>query len=246
MRKLIFPLSVGLLCTSFTINPAVQTDNSNSITVAVSPTTNADSFFGVADDAMVLYNNISLDEYGLSEEAFGYAWKGYQRLLDKKIIRHANYLTICDFSQSSKQKRLYIIDVQNNKLVTNTYVAHGKNSGDEFATKFSNTPESLQSSLGFYVTSNTYIGEHGLSLRINGVDPGYNDKAFERSIVIHGAAYVDAGRAKAGIFMGRSWGCPAVPKQESTNIITTIKNGTCLFIYHPSRNYLLSSKILNG
>lgn len=237
---------MGLLCTSFTINPAVQTDNSNSITVAVSPTTNADSFFGVADDAMVLYNNISLDEYGLSEEAFGYAWKGYQRLLDKKLISRANYLTICDFSQSSKQKRLYIIDVQNNKLVTNTYVAHGKNSGDEFATKFSNTPESLQSSLGFYVTSNTYIGEHGLSLRINGVDPGYNDKAFERSIVIHGAAYVDAGRAKAGIFMGRSWGCPAVPKQESTNIITTIKNGTCLFIYHPSRNYLLSSKILNG
>lgn len=246
MRKLIIPLSVGLLCTSFTINPAVQTDNSSSSTVAVSPTTNADSFFGVADDAMVLYNTINLNEYGLSEEAFGYAWKGYQRLLDKKIISRANYLTICDFSQSSKQKRLYIIDVQNNKLVTNTYVAHGKNSGGEFATRFSNTPESLQTSLGFYITSNTYIGEHGLSLRINGVDPGYNDKAFERSIVIHGAAYVDAARVKAGIFMGRSFGCPAVPKEESKNIITTIKNGTCLFIYHPSRNYLLRSKILNG
>ena len=237
---------MGLLCTSFTINPSVQTANSNVITVAAFSPTNADSFFGVADDAMVLYNNINLQNYGLSEEAFGYAWKGYQRLLDKKILSRANYLTICDFSQSSKQKRLYIIDVQNNKLVTNTYVAHGKNSGGEFATKFSNTPESLQSSLGFYVTSNTYNGKHGLSLRINGVDPGYNDNALQRTIVIHGAAYVDAARAKNGIFMGRSYGCPAVPKSESTNIITTIKNGTCLFIYHPGKNYLLGSKILNG
>ena len=162
------------------------------------------------------------------------------------MITRDNYLTICDFSQSSKQKRLYIIDVVNNKLITNTYVAHGRNSGGEYATKFSNKPESLQSSLGFYITSQTYIGEHGLSLRINGVDPGYNDKALMRSIVIHGAAYVDAARAKAGIFMGRSYGCTAVPQKESNKIITTIKNGTCLFIYHPSGNYLLGSKILNG
>jgi len=243
VRKLIIPLSVGLLCTSFTIIPTEQTVNSTTHAVTASPLTFTDSFY--ADAASVLYNDTKLQQYGLSQEAFDYAWKGYQHLLDKKMIRRSNYLTICDFSQSSRQKRLYIIDVENGELVTNTYVAHGKNSGGEYATKFSNTPESLQSSLGFYITSNTYIGAHGLSLRVNGVDPGFNDKALERSIVIHGAAYVDDARAKAGIFMGRSWGCPAVPQKESAKIITTIKNGTCLFIYHPSRNYLLRSKILN-
>jgi hypothetical protein len=237
---------MGLLCTSFTIIPYVQTDNSHISATAVSHSIITDSCFASADAAAELYNTINLQQYGLSKEAFDYAWKGYQRLLERKMISRINYLTICDFSQSSKQKRLYIIDVANNKLIINTYVAHGKNSGSEYATKFSNTPESLQSSLGFYVTADTYMGSHGLSLQIKGVDPGYNDKALERSIVIHGAAYVDEDRARAGIFMGRSWGCPAVPQKESIKIITTIKNGTCLFIFHPSRNYLLGSKILNG
>jgi hypothetical protein len=225
----------------------VQTADSPNLAVAVSPASNTDSCFTITDDAAAsLYNITKLESYGLSNDAFNYAWKGYQQLLEKKQISRAGYLTICDFSQSSGKKRLYIIDVANNKLVTNTYVAHGKNSGGEYATKFSNTPESLQSSLGFYITSNTYIGAHGLSLRVNGVDPGYNDNALARTIVIHGAAYVDDARAKAGVFMGRSFGCPAVPQKESNEIITTIKNGTCLFIYHPSRNYLLHSKILNG
>jgi L,D-transpeptidase catalytic domain len=246
VKKLLLPISLGLLCTSFTIIPSVQTANSPIAAVTVSHPVIPDSCFVDADASALLYNTINLQSVGLSREAFDYAWKGYQKLLERKMISRSNYLTICDFSQSSKQKRLYVIDITNNKLIINTYVAHGKNSGGEYATSFSNKMESLQSSLGFYITSETYIGEHGLSLRIKGVDPGYNDKALERSIVIHGAAYVDAARAKAGIFMGRSWGCPAVPQKESTNIITTIKNGTCLFIYHPSRNYLLGSKILNG
>jgi hypothetical protein len=242
VRKLFIPITLGLLCTSFTVIPTVPA-GSNLIVTPVAAT--ADSSYAVSI-AESVYCTINLEQYGLSQEAFTYAWKGYQQLLHKKKINRTSYLTVCDFSQSSSNKRLYIIDVENNKLITNTYVAHGKNSGGEYATKFSNTPESLQSSLGFYITQQTYTGEHGLSLRINGVDPGYNDKALERSIVIHGAAYVDAARAKAGVFMGRSYGCPAVPQNESAKIITTIKNGTCLFIYHPSKNYLLRSKILNG
>ena len=95
-------------------------------------------------------------------------WKGYQRLVEKKLVAVPRYLTICDFSQSSKSKRLFIIDVINQELIVNTFVAHGKNSGGEYATKFSNNPESLQSSLGFFVTKNTYIGAHGLSLRLAG------------------------------------------------------------------------------
>jgi hypothetical protein len=223
----------------------VQTVKSNHAVVTDFNPVFTDSSLADADAVHELYTTSSLAEYGLSKVAFDYAWKGYQRLLDKKMITRAAYLTICDFSQSSRQKRLYIIDVENSKLLINTYVAHGKNSGAEFATQFSNKSESLQSSLGFYITSGTYIGQHGLSLRINGVDPGYNDHALERSIVIHGAAYVNGARVKSGMYMGRSWGCPAVPEKESANIITTIKNGTCLFLYHPSGNYLLGSKILN-
>jgi L,D-transpeptidase catalytic domain len=244
MKKLIIPLAMGLLCTSFTVIPDATGDNS-AVSKQVSlynyntpATTEEEAFSGI-------YCAASLDLYGLSKDAFQYAWKGYQRLLAQKRISNISYLTICDFSQPSSKKRLYIIDMEKVLLITNTYVAHGKNSGAEYATKFSNTPESLQSSLGFYITDHTYTGEHGLSLRINGVEPGINDKAMERSIVIHGAAYVDGARAKAGVFMGRSFGCPAVPQNESGKIISTIKNGTCLFIYHPSKNYLQRSKILN-
>lgn len=199
-----------------------------------------------ADAATTLYNSIQLEQLGLSKAAFDYAWKGYEYLLNTKKISRSNYLTICDFSQSSLKKRMYIIDIENNRLVTQTYVAHGRNSGGEYANQFSNKPESLQSSLGFYVTASTYIGKHGLSLKIDGMEPGINDKAMERTIVIHGADYVSAGRAAAGGYMGRSWGCPAVPKEEANSIITTIKNGTCLFIYHPEKRYLTGSKILNG
>ena len=237
---------MGLMCTSFTIIPTEQPTVSSPIAITVSQHLITDSTLHIDDEATVLYNAINLSAYGLSAEAFNYAWTGYQELLERNKIRRINYLTICDFSQSSGKKRLYIIDIENQRLVTNTYVAHGKNSGGEFATTFSNKPESLQSSLGFYITSSTYIGKHGLSLRIYGVDPGYNDKALERTIVIHGAAYVDPARAKAGVFMGRSWGCPAVPEKESASIINTIKEGSCLFIYHPGKNYLLGSKILNG
>jgi len=204
------------------------------------------SFSIVPNDASILYSAINLQQYGLSEEAFDYAFKGYHRLLDKKLISRPDYITICDFSQSSKQKRLYVIDINNNKLLINTYVAHGRNSGAEYATAFSNKPSSLQSSLGFYITRGTYTGEHGLALKIDGVDVGFNDKAMQRNIVIHGAEYIDDAWLRHSSYMGRSYGCPAIPQKESAAVINTIKSGTCLFIYHPAKNYLRGSKILNG
>lgn len=194
----------------------------------------------ISPQGSLLYESLCLQEKGLSREAFEFAYKGYERLLEEKLIINPEYLTICDLSQSAKQKRLYLIDVLNKRIVLNTYVAHGRNSGGEYASKFSNKPESLQSSLGFYITKNTYSGEHGLSLKVEGLEPGFNDRAYQRAIVVHGAAYIGGG------FMGRSYGCPAVPQKESNTIINTIKNGTCLFIYHPEKKYLLGSKILNG
>jgi len=197
-------------------------------------------------EVAALYTTLGLEEKGLSEKAFQFAYKGYTRLLQKNIIKEPGYLTICDFSQSSKNKRLYVVDMNNNELIMNTYVAHGCNSGGEFATRFSNKPSSRQSSLGFYVTQETYSGEHGLSLKIIGLEKGFNDRALRRSIVIHGANYIEEDWLRNNNFMGRSYGCPAVPEDERDELINTIKNGTCLFIYYPSRTYLKASKILNG
>jgi hypothetical protein len=128
----------------------------------------------------------------------------------------------------------------------NTFVAHGRNSGKEFATSFSNSLSSLKSSLGFYVTRDTYFGEHGLSLRIDGLERGINDNAEKRAVVVHGADYVGDGYLNGNPFSGRSWGCPAVPSEQSSQIIDMIKDGTVLFIYHPSKQYLSRSRILNG
>ena len=240
MRNLIVPIAIGLLCTSFAI-----THPGKVISRPTHPSVHWLEKDSLANVPSQLYSSLHLQSLGLSKEAFDYAMQGYQNLIDQNKIARQQYLTICDFSQASSQKRLYIINLTDNKIVFNTYVAHGRNSGEVYANSFSNTPESLQSSLGFYATSNTYLGAHGLSLRLNGLESGINDNALERGIVIHGADYVDAARAKNGVFMGRSYGCPAVPQKESAAIINTIKNGTCLFIYHPTNKYLQISKILN-
>lgn len=124
-------------------------------------------------------------------------------------------------------------------------MAHGRNSGLQYATNFSNTPESLQSSLGFFVTKATYTGKHGLSLRLCGQEGDFNCKAEERAIVVHGAEYIGSHRLGSP-YMGRSFGCPAVPQAEAPAVINTIKGGTCLFIYHPNEKYLKGSKLINA
>jgi len=131
-------------------------------------------------------------------------------------------------------------------VLFNSLVAHGKNTGEEFATNFSNTESSLQSSLGFYITENTYEGENGYSLRLEGMDSGFNDAAMQRSIVMHGADYVSEDFAAQHQRIGRSWGCPAVPRALAAPIIDTVKGQSCLFIYYPDQNYLSQSKWLNS
>lgn len=204
-----------------------------------------DSAF-IAETVQIIYDSLKLQKSGLKKEVFAFAYRGYYNLLEKGTINKEGILTICDFSQSSRRKRLYLIDLVNYKLLLNTHVAHGKNSGGEYARKFSNRPQSLQSSLGFYVTKSTYWGEHGLALVIDGLEKGFNDKAEQRRIVVHGSKYVGDNYLRFRNHIGRSFGCPAVPKKVSTKLIQTIKNGSCLFIYHPSKNYLTGSTILNG
>lgn len=197
-------------------------------------------------EADSVYAQLDLAAKGLSKKAFLYGWKGYRILQKKGLLQRSEVLSICDFSQSSRRKRLYIIDVEQKTLLVNTFVAHGRNSGGEFAKSFSNKSQSRQSSLGFYVTRQTYFGEHGLSLRIDGIERGFNDKANARNIVVHGSDYLGGSFLENNPFNGRSYGCPAVPGEESQYIIDAIKNGSCLFIYHPTSKYLKKSQIINA
>jgi len=245
MRKVYLPLSFILLLFSFLLLPVVRADSHIGYSGKfISPETNTAEASTIEFYGGLLYDSLHLEELGMKKDALIYAYKGQQALLKKGKLSNSNILTVCDFSQPSNSKRLYIIDVRNFKVLLNTYVAHGKNSGGLYATRFSNRARSLQSSLGFYVTENTYVGKHGLSLRLSGEDKGFNDKAEARAIVVHGATYI--GEEWLSGKMGRSFGCPAVPKRYAAKVIELIKDGSCFFIYHPQKTYLRTSKILNG
>ena len=198
------------------------------------------------EDNDEIFAVLNLTETGLTKEVFKLAIKGLKKLDTSGKLQNSDIITIIDYSQSCNKKRLYVIDLKNKKLLFNTYVAHGKNTGAEFAKYFSNEPGSLQSSLGFYITENTIIGVHtGLSLLINGVEKGFNSNALNREIIIHSAFYATADFIKKYGILGRSWGCPALPPDLNKPIIETIKGGTCLFIYYPNENYIHQSSLLN-
>jgi len=192
-----------------------------------------------------IYTMVRLAETGLGRDIFDLAIKGLKRLNAIGKLQNPSIVTIADYSQSSNKKRLYVIDLKNRKLLFNTYVAHGRNTGTEFAKSFSNDAGSLKSSLGFFVTSHPVTGSHtGYSLMIDGVEKGINDHAEKREIIIHGADYVTENFIKKNGRLGRSQGCPALPPELNKPIIETIKEGTCLFIYNPDNRYLSGSSLL--
>lgn len=191
-----------------------------------------------------LYSKMQLGEKGLSRPVFYTACKGYEYLLLQNKLAKQGLLTICDYSQCSNKKRLYVLDLNLCKVLYNTYVSHGRNSGDEYATSFSNNNDSHKSCLGFMITAETYNGENGFSMRLDGMENGFNDNVRERAIVMHGSDYVNAQRASTGTMMGRSYGCPAVPLTQVKQIINSIKNGSCFFNYYPDKRYAATSKIL--
>ena len=199
---------------------------------------------GRFDMNKALFANLNLGSLGLSEEAFDYAIKGYEYLRTSGKLNNDSILSIIDFSLPSSQKRLFVIDMTSGKLLYNTFVAHGRNSGKEYATQFSNNPESFKSSLGFYITKGTYSGAHGFSLQLEGEEKGINDNAFSRAIVMHSADYVNKNLIKSQGYIGRSLGCPALPKNTYKPIIEKIKDGSCLFMYSPNNNYVYRSPLL--
>jgi hypothetical protein len=180
-----------------------------------------------------LYTELNLHNKGLSQIAFDQAIDGWLQLKQTNCLQNSSRLAVADFSLSANVKRLFLIDVPGKKLLLQTYVAHGRNTGEEFAQSFSNQPGSFQSSPGFYLTGNTYSGKHGYSLQLTGLQKGINDLAFNRAIVLHGANYVSESFIQNNGRLGRSLGCPAVPEDQATQIIDEIKGGSCLYIYSP-------------
>ena len=197
------------------------------------------------EQAESLFDSLNLIASGLEKEVFLKAYKGYIYLLNSGLVANPNILSIADFSQSSRNKRLYIIDLKQGQLLFNTYVSHGKNSGGEMATSFSNVKDSYKSTLGFLLTSDTYVGCAGYSLRFRGMEPGINDNVRFRDIIVHGSKFVNEQTAKAGQ-VGNSLGCPAVPMSQSRKIIDAIKGGSVYFIYHPDEYYNSASPVLNA
>ncbi|MDH4058087.1 MAG: murein L,D-transpeptidase catalytic domain family protein [Cyclobacteriaceae bacterium] len=188
-----------------------------------------------------LYQSI---DFGQNEspdyEIFSLGWLGYDQLKKSGKVT-VEILTLIDFRKPSTEKRLWVIDLVQKKLVQHSLVAHGQNSGELYAKKFSNKHNSHQSSLGFYITRNTYNGKHGLSLKLQGMEKSINDQAEARAIVMHGADYVSETFIRKVGRLGRSFGCPAIPSEIHQPLIKQVAGGSCLFIYYPDENYLNSS-----
>lgn len=228
MNYKIFSLIAFVLLTSFSNVPNKNLATSFPVE-SVKPTVSR---------VVSVYNELSSNSFtSPSFESFSIALEGFYKLKRNGQVTK-DILTLIDFSMSSNSKRLWVIDLTTNKVLFNSLVAHGKNTGEEFASYFSNKAESFQSSLGFYATAEVYNGKHGMSLKLDGLQKGLNDKARERAVVVHGADYVSESFIKNHKRLGRSQGCPALPVELNEKIINVIKDKSCLFIYHPSKSSL--------
>jgi hypothetical protein len=218
------------------------------ITANPAPTkTSTPTAFSLADSSRLnlIYDNLNLDSMGLSPDAFHKAVEGFLSMVLTGEVHNPGILSIIDFTLPSNQKRLFVLDLFNGRLLFNTLVAHGRNSGRLIANKFSNRYNSYMSSLGFYLTGDPFIGQHGYSLRLDGKEKGWNDNVSRRAIIMHPADYVSEDYIRQQGHLGRSEGCPAIPEKLDRPIIDSIRGGSCLFIYAPNRRYLHRSKLLS-
>jgi hypothetical protein len=201
---------------------------------------------GIEEVSITLYTSIDFGDADKPDfELFYKGLTGYFNLKESKnLASDKEILTLIDFRKSGNEKRLWVIDIKNKRVLFHSLVAHGRNSGEVYPSKFSNVASSYQSSLGFYVTGNTYIGKHGISLKLHGVEQGINHLAEPRAIVMHGADYVSEEYIKKVGRLGRSYGCPAVPMDIHKEIVKELAGGTVLFIYYPDKDYMVKSKLL--
>jgi hypothetical protein len=193
-----------------------------------------------------LYNSLFSKGHQPSRKVFDYAMKGYAYFSSQDLLAKKDLLAFIDYSLSSNVKRLWVIDLRQKSLIYHELVAHGRNTGMEYARKFSNKGNSFQTSLGFFITGEIYNGKHELSVKMNGMERKFNGNAFDRGIVMHGADYVSEQYIRQNQRLGRSLGCPAVSQEVISRLSSTISDGVCLFAYYPNKSYLKYSKVLQS
>ncbi len=197
------------------------------------------------DSVKRLYDHIGLASYDLDYNVFEQGIIGYHSLRNEGKVGKRNLITIIDFTKPSTEKRFYTIDLDEKKLKFHSLVAHGRTTGENLAKTFSNKPHSNASSLGFYVTGESYVGSKGYSLRLDGQEKQYNGNLRSRAVVIHSADYVSEDWIRRNGRIGRSQGCPALPVEINKSVINTIKNKTVIFAYYNEATYLKSSVYLD-
>lgn len=235
IQRIFIPFLFFMLCCDLVLSPVLYAKNR----VALSDS--RVKFWTYLDQ---VYDNCDLTGR-LDRDVFDYAMIGYFNLRQKNYLNNPKILSIADYSQPSTAKRFFVLDLNREQLLFNSLVAHGKNTGKTYARWFSNRPDSKQSSLGFVVTEDTYYGKHGLSLRLKGTEERYNSNCLQRYIVVHGADYATEDFVQEYGRLGRSWGCPALPRDVSCQVIDRIQDGTCFFSFYNDEEYLASSEFLD-
>lgn len=235
----LFTLTVCVMSLSFASVRSDSTSNKSTAAIAKPTETEESSAKSLFNNYIEdIYSNANLASSGLDTTVFEKAITGYYNLKIANLLpAESTVVTIVDFSKPSTTKRMWIVDLAKKKLLLNTWVAHGQGSGDNMANAFSNNAESHQSSIGFYITNEVYDGKHGRSLRLDGMDAGFNDQARSRDIVVHGADYVNQNTIDQMGRLGRSFGCPAVSTAVIGQVIEDIKNKNLLFINANESDY---------
>jgi hypothetical protein len=238
-------VTVTLVVAGFTISGRenlihsnVHPSGSTIITVAKEVKLTRSNF---EDSIQTLFKTIGLEKVGMNYEVFRYGMIGFHSLRQEGKLNGKNIVSFIDFTKPSTEKRFYTVDLDTHQLKFHSLVSHGRNTGENIASRFSNVPHSNQSSLGFYVTGETYVGSKGYSLRLDGIDPEYNSNMRSRAVVMHDADYVSEEWIRKYGRLGRSQGCPALPKAISRKVIDTIKDKTVIFAYYNDAKYLQAS-----
>jgi hypothetical protein len=236
----------GLTISSFSSSSGSSFTNFSSIEAGYTePIASKLSRANFEESVSTLYKSIGLDKLGMNYDVFRYGMIGFYSLREDGKISGRNLVSFIDFTKPSTEKRFYTIDLDSRTVKFHSLVSHGKNTGENMATMFSNKQHSNQSSLGFYITGETYVGSKGYSMRLDGADGVYNSNMRSRAVVMHDAEYVSEQWIKKYGRLGRSQGCPALPKGVARDVIDTIKDKTLIFAYFNDAQYLKSSSNLN-
>jgi len=240
-------LAVGMLAVPVMTWTDMNAAASSAVSVVAAPV--ATTAIETAAESASAFDAASWDTDVLgavNPQVFTLALQAARTAVDSGDVDGASTLAIIDFSRPSTVKRMWVYDLRSRTLLFEELVSHGRGSGRTMATAFSNMPESNQSSIGLYRAGETYIGKHGYSLRLDGLEAGFNDRARARAIVMHAADYVNEQTAKANGYLGRSLGCPAVRPEITRKLIDSVKGGGLIFAYYPDANWLKTSTYLAG